>query len=52
MITLKKTKIILEDNEGARKYTDEEVKNIRECLYKMAEIVDTIKSKEDDTMGK
>ncbi len=38
MVTKEKAKIILEDR-GTEVYTDEEVNQIREYLYKMAEVV-------------
>tara|TARA_X000000950_G_C13889314_1_gene650185 strand:+ start:1971 stop:2120 length:150 start_codon:yes stop_codon:yes gene_type:complete len=47
MLSVKKCKKILEDN-SSKKYTDDEVQQIREFLYKSSEIIIENRNKSDE----
>lgn len=48
MLKLEKCKKILQA--GGKKYSDDEVKKIRELLYKMKTIVDDVKTMQDEKL--
>lgn len=50
MLTLEKCKKILQA--GGSKYSEEEVKKLREELYRLASIITDVKAKENEQLGK